>query len=101
MGQRIGKFEECDGGTLFLDEVGDMPLLMQSKVLRAIQEKEFQRVGGNQTIKSDAGSWLRPIAISTPWSPAANSARLIVPLEWIQHSFAAVARSTRGYSAIG
>ena len=52
--QRIGKFEECDGGTLFLDEVGDMPLLMQSKVLRAIQEKEFQRVGGNQTIKSDA-----------------------------------------------
>ncbi|MGO8753460.1 MAG: sigma-54-dependent transcriptional regulator [Thermoguttaceae bacterium] len=51
--QRIGKFEECDGGTLFLDEVGDMPLLMQSKVLRTIQEKEFQRVGGNQTIKSD------------------------------------------------
>ncbi len=51
--QRIGKFEECDGGTLFLDEVGDMPLLMQSKVLRAIQQKEFQRVGGNQTIKSD------------------------------------------------
>jgi len=52
-GQRIGKFEECDGGTLFLDEVGDMPLLMQSKVLRAIQEKEFQRVGGNHTITSD------------------------------------------------
>ncbi len=51
--QRIGKFEEADGGTLFLDEVGDMPLVMQSKVLRAIQEKEFQRVGGNQTIKSD------------------------------------------------
>ena len=52
-GQRIGKFEECDGGTLFLDKVGDMPLLMQSKVLRAIQEKEFQRVGGNQTITAD------------------------------------------------
>jgi two-component system nitrogen regulation response regulator GlnG len=51
--QRMGKFEECDGGTLFLDEVGDMPILMQSKVLRAIQEKEFQRVGGNHTIKSD------------------------------------------------
>ena len=51
--QRIGKFEECEGGTLFLDEMGDMPLLMQSKVLRAIQEKEFQRIGGNQTIKSD------------------------------------------------
>ena len=53
VGQRIGKFEECDGGTIFLDEVGDMPLLMQSKVLRAIQEKEFQRVGGNETITSD------------------------------------------------
>ena len=53
VGQRIGKFEECDGGTLFLDEIGDMPLLMQSKVLRAIQEKEFQRVGGNQTISTD------------------------------------------------
>jgi two-component system nitrogen regulation response regulator GlnG len=53
VGQRIGRFEECDGGTLFLDEVGDMPLLMQSKVLRAIQEKEFQRVGGNQTITAD------------------------------------------------
>ena len=52
--QRIGRFEECEGGTLFLDEVGDMPLLMQSKVLRAIQEKEFRRVGGNQTIKTDA-----------------------------------------------
>ncbi len=52
-GQRIGKFEECDGGTLFLDEIGDMPLHMQSKVLRAIQEKEFQRVGGNHTITSD------------------------------------------------
>jgi two-component system nitrogen regulation response regulator GlnG len=51
--QRIGKFEECDGGTLFLDEIGDMPLHMQSKVLRAIQEKEFQRVGSNRTIISD------------------------------------------------
>jgi two-component system nitrogen regulation response regulator GlnG len=53
VGQRIGKFEECDGGTLFLDEIGDMPLLMQTKVLRAIQEKEFQRVGGNHTVTSD------------------------------------------------
>jgi two-component system nitrogen regulation response regulator GlnG len=51
--QRLGKFEECDGGTLFLDEIGDMTLHMQSKVLRAIQEKEFQRVGSNKTITSD------------------------------------------------
>jgi DNA-binding NtrC family response regulator len=51
--RREGKFEAADGGTLFLDEVGDMPLETQAKLLRAIQEKEFERVGGNQPIKVD------------------------------------------------
>ena len=51
--RREGKFEAADGGTLFLDEVGDMPLETQAKLLRAIQEKEFQRVGGNQSIRVD------------------------------------------------
>ncbi len=51
--RRIGKFEQCSGGTLFLDEVGDMSPLVQSKVLRVLQGQEFERVGGNQTIKSD------------------------------------------------
>ncbi len=51
--QRIGRFEQCDGGTLFLDEIGDMPLPVQSKILRVLQEGEFSRVGGNQTLKSD------------------------------------------------
>jgi two-component system nitrogen regulation response regulator GlnG len=51
MSQRIGKFEQCDGGTLFLDEVGDLPMPVQTKLLRVLQEGEFQRVGGNQTIK--------------------------------------------------
>jgi DNA-binding NtrC family response regulator len=50
---RIGKFEEADKGTLFLDEIGEMSLSMQAKLLRAIQEKEFTRVGGNTVIKSD------------------------------------------------
>src|SRR5690606_16765436 len=45
--------EAANGGTLFLDEVGDMPLETQAKLLRAIQEKEFERVGGNQPIKVD------------------------------------------------
>jgi len=50
---REGKFEAADGGTLFLDEIGDMPLETQAKVLRVLQEREFERVGGNRTIKVD------------------------------------------------
>jgi two-component system response regulator AtoC len=51
--QREGKFEAADGGTLFLDEVGDMPPETQAKLLRAIQEKEVERVGGNRPIRVD------------------------------------------------
>jgi DNA-binding NtrC family response regulator len=51
--RREGKFEAAAGGTLFLDEVGDMPLETQAKLLRAIQEKEFERVGGNEPIRVD------------------------------------------------
>ena len=50
---REGKFEAADGGTLFLDEIGDMSLETQAKVLRVLQEREFERVGGNRTIKVD------------------------------------------------
>ena len=48
-----GRFELADGGTLFLDEIGDIPLESQSKLLRALQEQEFERVGGDKTIKVD------------------------------------------------
>jgi two-component system nitrogen regulation response regulator GlnG len=51
--RRIGKFEQVSGGTLFLDEVGDMPLALQAKVLRLVQEQAFERVGGNETIRTD------------------------------------------------
>ncbi len=51
--RRIGKFEQCHGGTLFLDEIGDMPLPLQAKVLRVLQEKQFQRVGGQETITTN------------------------------------------------
>ncbi len=51
--QRMGRFEQCDGGSLFLDEIGDMPLQLQSKILRVLQEGEYCRVGGNQTLKAD------------------------------------------------
>ena len=50
---RIGKFEQCSGGTLFLDEIGDMPLSLQSKILRVLQDQRFERVGGNETIRTD------------------------------------------------
>jgi DNA-binding NtrC family response regulator len=51
--QRRGKFERASGGTLFLDEVGDMPLPMQAKLLRVLQEREIERVGGSETITVD------------------------------------------------
>ena len=51
--QKIGRFEVAQGGTLFLDEVGEIPLELQAKLLRVLQEQEFERVGGTQTIKVD------------------------------------------------
>src|SRR5262249_34516954 len=51
--RRIGKFEQCTGGTLFLDEIGDMPLGSQAKVLRLLQEQAFERLGGNETVRTD------------------------------------------------
>jgi len=51
--RRMGKFELADGGTIFFDEIGDMSLATQAKVLRALQEQEFQRLGGANTIRVD------------------------------------------------
>ena len=53
-GRHIGKFEQAAGGTLFLDEIGDMPLAMQSKLLRVLEEGEVERVGGDKPIPVDA-----------------------------------------------
>ena len=51
--QAMGRFERAHMGTLFLDEIGDLPLELQPKLLRALQEKEFERLGGNRTIRVD------------------------------------------------
>jgi DNA-binding NtrC family response regulator len=53
VGRRQGRFEQADGGTLFLDEVSEIPMPLQVKLLRILQEKEFERVGGNQTLRVD------------------------------------------------
>jgi DNA-binding NtrC family response regulator len=51
--RRIGKFEQCNGGTVLLDEIGDMPMKLQAKILRLLQDQTFERLGGNETIRTD------------------------------------------------
>jgi DNA-binding NtrC family response regulator len=51
--RRIGKFEQCNNGTILLDEIGDMPLPLQAKILRLLQEQSFERVGGNETVRTN------------------------------------------------
>ena len=48
--RHLGKFEQAHGGTLFLDEIGDMPALMQAKLLRVLEQKEVERIGGDRSI---------------------------------------------------
>src|SRR5207237_8921508 len=64
--RRVGRFEQADGGTLFLDEVGEIPALTQVKLLQVLQERTFERVGGNEPIKVD----VRVVA-ATDRTPAA------------------------------
>ena len=53
IGHRVGRFEEANHGTIFLDEIGDMPFGLQAKLLRVVQEREFQRLGSSETVRVD------------------------------------------------
>jgi formate hydrogenlyase transcriptional activator len=66
LARRLGRFELADGGTIFLDEIGDLPLELQAKLLRVLQEGEFERIGSPRTMKVN----VRAIAATT--SPSSS-----------------------------
>ena len=92
--RRIGKFGQANGGTLFLDEIGDLSLAAQAKLLRVLQEHQFERVGGNEVIGTD----VRVLAATNKDLEAAVAAGgfptgSLLSLEWHHHSSAAAART--------
>jgi hypothetical protein len=74
--QKSGRFELAHQGTLFLDEVGDIPQELQPKLLRVLQEQEFERLGSTRTIKVDLRWWRPPTETWPEWCPTAVSAAI-------------------------
>ncbi len=100
--RRIGKFEEADGGTLLLDEISEMDIRLQAKLLRAIQEREIDRVGGKSPVKVN----IRIIATSNRnLQSEAQSGRfredLFYRLNVVNLQLPATSRATRRYSRPG
>ena len=100
--RKIGRFELAHQGTLFLDEIGDIPLELQPKLLRVLQEQEFERLGGTATQKVD----VRVIAatnhsLTAMVAESTVSQRPLLSPERLPHQPAAAARAARGHSAAG
>ncbi len=100
VGQRKGRFEMAHGGTIFMDEIGEIPLAMQAKLLRVLQERRFERVGGSQTIETDVR-----VVVATNRDLLASSQgrqvprRPVLPAERREDRSAAPSRACRGHSA--
>ena len=100
--RRLGRFELAEGGTIFLDEIGELPAEMQSALLRVLQEREFERVGGSQTIRAD----VRVIAATNRDLHAAIierdvSERSLLSASGVSYRDPAPAGAQRRYSAAG
>ena len=100
--QKKGKLEVADGGTVFLDEIGELAVPLQAKLLRVLQEREFERVGGTRPIKVD----IRVIAATNRDLKEASRAGsfrqdLLLPAERGLRADAGVARAQRRHSAAG
>ena len=102
MARKPGKFEIAHRGTLFLDEIGDLPLTLQAKILRALEEKRFERVGGTASVQVD----VRLVAATNRGLKAAVAARrfredLVLPSVSLPDHDPAAARASRRCAAAG
>ena len=100
--QKTGRFELADRGTLFLDEVGDIPLELQAKLLRVLQEQEFERLGGNHTHKVDVrlvAATHRDLAAMV--KNATVSRRSLLSAEGVSDPYSCAATTTGGHSYTG
>jgi transcriptional regulator with GAF, ATPase, and Fis domain len=99
--RKLGKFEQASDGTLFLDEIGELAPTLQAKLLRALQERVFQRVGGTETIATDARVSPRPTGICWPRPPPGAFAKTGLSAQGHSDPYAAAARAARRHPAAG